>query len=81
MFCFATVVLIVLFFFDMMPPDFKQDPYSEGNPANAICSRGDLAQKPYPGGCIDTKVRPSFTCMGETSGWLLHFQVEPMELT
>ncbi|KAL5509483.1 hypothetical protein EMCRGX_G004870 [Ephydatia muelleri] len=36
--------------------NFKQDPYSEGNPANAICSRGDLAHNPYPGGCIDTKI-------------------------
>ena len=38
--------------------DYKNDPYSEGNPYNAICSRGDLVSgaKASPGGCYDTKV-------------------------
>ena len=36
--------------------DYENDPYSEGNPMKAICSRGDLQTKPSPGGCIDTKV-------------------------
>lgn len=34
--------------------DYKNDPYSDGNPMNAICSRGDLAGS--AGGCYDTKV-------------------------
>ena len=34
--------------------DYKNDPYSHGNPMNAICSRGDLAGS--AGGCYDTKV-------------------------
>lgn len=34
--------------------DYKNDPISNGNPNNAICSRGDLAGS--PGGCYDTKV-------------------------
>lgn len=37
--------------------DYKHDPYSENNPYNAICSRGDLSSsRPSPGGCYDTKV-------------------------
>lgn len=36
--------------------DYKNDPYSEGNPMNAICSRGDLQEKPSTSGCVDTKV-------------------------
>ena len=36
--------------------DYKNDPYSLGNPINAICSRGDLEEVPENLGCIDTKV-------------------------
>ena len=36
--------------------EYKTDPYGEGNPMNAICSRGDLLPKPEFGGCYDTKV-------------------------
>ena len=32
------------------------DPYAEGSPINAICSRGDLMSVPMAGGCTDTKV-------------------------
>ena len=32
--------------------DFQHDEYSDGNPWNAICSRGDLAsENPSPSGC------------------------------
>lgn len=31
------------------------DPYAEGSPINAICSRGDLMSVPMAGGCTDTK--------------------------
>ena len=42
----------------VLPTDYKHDPFSEGNPCNAICCRGELRTKrPYVGGCIDTKVR------------------------
>lgn len=37
--------------------DYKNDPYSEGNPCKTICCRNDLQEKkPSPGGCYDTKV-------------------------
>ena len=36
--------------------DFKNDKYSNNNPWNAICSRGDLSNSPTPSGCYDTKV-------------------------
>lgn len=36
--------------------DYKNDPYSLGNPMNAICSRADLQSPPRAGGCFDTKV-------------------------
>ncbi|XP_032218792.1 phospholipase B-like 1 isoform X2 [Nematostella vectensis] len=37
--------------------DFQHDPYSQGNPMNAICSRGDLiADGPRASGCYDGKV-------------------------
>ena len=42
----------------MRSNDFHNDPYSHGNPFNAICSRGDLANPPHTGGCYDTKVSP-----------------------
>ena len=31
--------------------DYKNDEYSDNNPWNTICSRGDLAENPEPGGC------------------------------
>ncbi len=37
--------------------DYQNDPYSEGNPMNSICSRGDLKNPPFAGGCYDTKVQ------------------------
>ncbi|XP_063078392.1 phospholipase B-like 1 [Engraulis encrasicolus] len=37
--------------------DYKNDPYSQGNPCKTICCRNDLKEeKPSPGGCYDTKV-------------------------
>lgn len=37
--------------------DYKKDPYSHGNPGDAICSRFDLEpENPQPFGCYDTKV-------------------------
>ena len=37
--------------------DYVNDPLAEGNPMNAICSRGDLKKEnPSAGGCYDTKV-------------------------
>ncbi|KAL5516228.1 hypothetical protein EMCRGX_G001509 [Ephydatia muelleri] len=40
----------------MRSNNYKQDPYSQKDPMNAICSRGDLQHQPYAGGCIDTKM-------------------------
>ena len=37
--------------------DYRNDPYSLGNPMNSICSRGDLLKPPMAGGCYDTKVQ------------------------
>ena len=48
-------------FSPLLLPDYKQDPYSEGNPMNTICSRGDLLETPVDGGCYDTKVHSNFT--------------------
>nr|XP_054763477.1 phospholipase B-like 1 [Lytechinus pictus] len=36
--------------------DYKNDPYSEGDPSKSICMRGDLMTDPIPDGCYDTKV-------------------------
>lgn len=37
--------------------DYKNDPYSKGDPCKSICCRNDLREKdPSPGGCYDTKV-------------------------
>ena len=37
--------------------DYVNDPLADGNPMNAICSRGDLkSENPSAGGCYDTKV-------------------------
>ena len=36
--------------------DYKEDPYSKGDPCNTICCREDLnSHNPSPGGCYDTK--------------------------
>ena len=45
----------------MRSNDYKNDPYSLGNPMNAICSRGDLEEVSENLGCIDTKVMPVFS--------------------
>ncbi|XP_069441760.1 phospholipase B-like 1 isoform X1 [Ovis canadensis] len=37
--------------------NYKEDPYSKGDPCNTICCREDLnSHSPSPGGCYDTKV-------------------------
>ncbi|XP_015763046.1 PREDICTED: phospholipase B-like 1, partial [Acropora digitifera] len=36
--------------------DFPHDPYSDKNPYNSICGRGDLLSHRGPSGCYDTKV-------------------------
>ncbi|KAB0388386.1 hypothetical protein FD755_003342 [Muntiacus reevesi] len=37
--------------------NYKEDPYSKGDPCNTICCREDLnSLNPSPGGCYDTKV-------------------------
>lgn len=37
--------------------DYKEDPYSKGDPCNTICCRADLnSLNPSPAGCYDTKV-------------------------
>ncbi|XP_023597361.1 phospholipase B-like 1 isoform X1 [Trichechus manatus latirostris] len=37
--------------------NYKEDPYSNGDPCSTICCRGDLASvNPVPAGCYDTKV-------------------------
>lgn len=42
------------------PSDYKNDPYSEGDPCKSICCRNDLRElHASPGGCYDTKVRMS----------------------
>ncbi len=40
----------------MRSNNYRTDPYANGSPWNAICSRGDLASSPSAGGCYDTKV-------------------------
>jgi hypothetical protein len=50
-------------FKDLMRENYyTTDPYAKGDPWNAICSRGDLAPSPSPGGCYDGKVT-SFSLM------------------
>ncbi|XP_030834697.1 phospholipase B-like 1 [Strongylocentrotus purpuratus] len=56
--------------------DYKNDPYSEGDPSKSICMRGDLMTSPMPNGCYDTKVtnlamaakQTSFVINGPTRG-------------
>jgi hypothetical protein len=47
--------------------DFKNDPLASHNPMHAICSRGDLQDKPTPGGCYDTKVTSNVLAKSQTS--------------
>ncbi|CAE1176247.1 Phospholipase-B 81,Phospholipase B-like 1,Phospholipase B [Acanthosepion pharaonis] len=47
--------------------DYKNDKYSEKNPWNAICSRGDLAEDPQAVGCYDTKVTDFFLAKSMTA--------------
>ena len=62
--CLSPSLSFPLYLFLPLPPfllsDYKQDPYSEGNPMNTICSRGDLLETPVDGGCYDTKVHSEF---------------------
>ena len=50
--------------------DFPHDPYSDKNPVNSICARGDLLipSDSRPSGCYDTKVRSKFKLnLGQSS--------------
>lgn len=41
--------------------NYKEDPYSKGDPCSTICCREDLNEaRPSPGGCYDTKVADIF---------------------
>lgn len=40
----------------MLSLEYKTDPYSDNDPMDAICSRGDLESPPQSGGCTDSKV-------------------------
>lgn len=41
--------------------NYKEDPYSKGDPCSTICCREDLNEaNPSPGGCYDTKVADIF---------------------
>ncbi|KAL1776026.1 phospholipase B-like 1 [Sigmodon hispidus] len=41
--------------------NYKEDPYSKGDPCNTICCREDLNEaNPSPGGCYDSKVSDIF---------------------
>jgi hypothetical protein len=50
--------------------NYKEDPYSDGDPGNAICSRFDLEADPSAGGCYDTKVKEFFVLI-DLSGHFL----------
>jgi len=53
----STVTNLQTFKSIMRYNNFKNDPYSNGDPGKAICSRFDLdPTRPSPGGCYDTKV-------------------------
>ena len=60
----------------MRSNNYKTDPLSHGSPWDAICSRGDLASSPSPGGCLDGKAsmaslwkeRRAFAVNGPTQG-------------
>ncbi len=67
----------------MRSNDYKNDPYSEGSPWNAICSRGDLAGSPE--GCLDGKAsmaslwasKTAFAVNGPTTGGLYDGTLPP----
>lgn len=51
---------------------YKTDPYSEGSPWNAICSRGDLAGGGgSPDGCYDTKAS-SFSSWATQTSYIIN---------
>ncbi|XP_039317586.1 phospholipase B-like 1 [Saimiri boliviensis] len=48
--------------------NYKNDPYSKGDPCNTICCREDLTSRnPNPGGCYDTKVSDIYLASQYTS--------------
>uniref|UniRef100_A0A2R8MNY8 Phospholipase B-like n=2 Tax=Callithrix jacchus TaxID=9483 RepID=A0A2R8MNY8_CALJA len=48
--------------------NYKNDPYSKGDPCNTICCREDLTSpNPNPGGCYDTKVSDIYLASQYTS--------------
>lgn len=52
--------------------DYKNDPYSHGDPCNSICCRNDLqVYQASPGGCYDTKV--SWSPLINQSDWVFCF--------
>ena len=65
---------------------YKTDPYSEGSPWNAICSRGDLAGS--PDGCLDGKAsmaslwasKTAFAVNGPTTGSLYDGALPPFNV-
>ena len=66
---------------------YKTDPYAEGSPWNAICSRGDLAGS--PDGCLDGKAsaaslwasKTAFAVNGPTTGSLYDGGLPPFSWT
>ncbi|XP_017383812.1 phospholipase B-like 1 isoform X2 [Cebus imitator] len=53
---------------DVLRKDYKNDPYSKGDPCNTICCREDLtSSNPNPGGCYDTKVSDIYLASQYTS--------------
>jgi len=49
---------------------YKSDPYSEANPVDSICARGDLLDNPVPFGCIDSKLT-SFSLQKGCKGYAI----------
>ncbi|XP_032109600.1 phospholipase B-like 1 [Sapajus apella] len=48
--------------------NYKNDPYSKGDPCNTVCCREDLtSSNPNPGGCYDTKVSDIYLASQYTS--------------
>ncbi|XP_036312167.1 phospholipase B-like 1 isoform X2 [Pipistrellus kuhlii] len=48
--------------------NYKEDPYSKGDPCNTICCREDLNSfGPSPGGCYDTKVADMYLALEYTA--------------
>ena len=50
----CTMLFCLLKYLNLL--EYKTDPYADGNPMGAICSRGDLGSPPMSGGCTDSKV-------------------------